>query len=173
MHWKVKTKSGTIFNPGLALIDLSWTPGLVVLSCSCLWLSSICVKRILWIPFLPSHRWGFPNPVDGQEVQKKCNKNNPARLKSDFDTLKQFASMQDVSWQPRPQGAFLWLFFWHIYNRFQSWIAFKSQYPHTNSPVLDCKQSLFFFRFSEGSAQEERGQQTACSLLQTGLHTLP
>ena len=70
MHWKVKTKSGTIFNPGLALIGLSWTPGLVVLSCSCLWLSSICVKRILWIPFLPSHRWGFPNPVDGQEVQK-------------------------------------------------------------------------------------------------------
>ena len=123
MHWKVKTKSGTIFNPGLALIGLSWTPGLVVLSCTCLWLSSICVKRILWIPFLPSHRWGFPDP----------NKNSPARLKSDFDTLKQFASMQDVSWQPRPQGAFLWLFFWHIYNRFQSWIAFKSQYPHTNS----------------------------------------
>ena len=159
MHWKVNTKSGTNFKPNRPLIN----PGLVVLSCTCLWLSSICVKRILWIPFLPSHRWGFPNP----------NKNSPARLKSDFDTLKQFASMLDVSWQPRPQGAFLWLFFWHIYNRFQGWIAFKSQYPHTNSPVLDCKQSLFFFRFSEGSAREKRGQQTACSLLQTGLHTLP
>ena len=96
--------------------------------------------------FSSSSRW--PGSTE------KCNKNSPARLKSDVYTLRQFASMQDVSWQPRPQGAFLWLFFWHIYNRFQSWIAFKSQYPHTNSPVLDCKQSLFFFRFSEGSARE-------------------